>query len=86
MLDHALIKLEPGGFEAFSASGVTRVEDRHVVLFRHPIDRSEKTDKIPIVINVFFAVRGEKDVFTFFEAEALMDVGRHDLVEASYKP
>ena len=41
VLDHAAVEFETGEFEAFSASGVAGIEDRHVVLFRHLIDRGE---------------------------------------------
>ena len=81
MLNHAAVELKPGGFEAFSASRMAGIQDRHVILFRHPVNRGEKAEEVSVVINVFFAMSREEDVFAFFEAEALMDVGSHDLVE-----
>lgn len=41
VLNHTFVELEPGGFEAFSASRVAGIEDRHVIFFRHLIDRGE---------------------------------------------
>ena len=81
VLDHAFIELETGRFEAFSASGVAGIQDRHIVLLCHPIDRGEEADEISVVVDVFFAMSGKQDIFAFFEAEPLMDVGAHDLVK-----
>ena len=81
VLNHAAVELEPGGFEAFSASWVAGIKDRHIVFFRHLIDRGEEADEISVVVDVFLAVSGEQNVFAFFEAEPLMDVGAHNLVE-----
>ena len=81
VLNYAAVELESRGFEAFSASRVAGIQNRHVVFFRHPIDCCEEAEEISVIVDIFLTVRGEQDVFAFFKAEPLMDVGGHDLVE-----
>ncbi len=66
VLNHTAVELESGGFEAFPASRVAGIQDRHIVSFRHPIDRGEETDEISVVVDVFFAVSGKQNIFAFF--------------------
>ena len=41
--------------EAFSTSGMAGIQDRHIVLFCHLIDRGEKADEVPVVVDVLLS-------------------------------
>ena len=81
MTDDARVELESGRFDPLARSRVARVEDRHVVFLRHLVDRVEEGEEILLRVDILFAVSGEEDISSLFEAETLMDVGGFDLRE-----
>ena len=74
VLDYAGVQLEAGCFEAFAGAGVAGVEDRHVVLAGQGVDGREEGEEVAVRVDIFFAVGAEENVFSFFEAEATVDV------------
>ena len=79
--DDARVQLEAGGFEALPRARVAGVEDRHVVLLRHRIDRVEQRQEILLRIDVLFPVRTEKDILALLQAQSRVHVGRLDVGE-----
>ena len=81
MLDNAFIKFESACLKSFAASRVAAVKYRHVVFFSHRVYCTEKAREILFGIDILLSVSGEKDVFSFFEAQFFMNVGGFDLFE-----
>ncbi len=78
MLNDAGIELEAGRFEAFATPRMAGVEDRHVVLLRHLIDRRKERREVLLRIDILFTVRGEEDVFSLRQSEPSVNVRRFD--------
>lgn len=76
---YARIKLESGSLETMTAAGMAAVENRHVILFGHCVDRIEKAEEILLRVDVLFAVSAQQDVVPLLESESLVYIGCLDL-------
>ena len=79
MLDHAPVELETALLQPFSAARMTGIEDRHVVLFRHAVDRREQAREVLLRVDVLLAMCGEQDVLALCKSQPGVDVARLDL-------
>jgi len=77
---HPLVEDESTALDELGAPRVARVEDRHIVLFRHRVDCVHEAEEIALRVDVLLAVRGEEDVASLAEAEVGQDRARIDLV------
>lgn len=78
---YARIKLESGSFKTMTAAGMAAVENRHVILLGHCVDRIEKAEEVLLRVDVLLAVSTQQDVVPLFESESLMYIGCLDLGE-----
>ena len=78
---YARIKLEPGSLETMTAAGVAAVENRHVILLGHRVDRIEKAEEVLLRVDVLLAVSTQQDVMPLLESESLVYVGCLDFGE-----
>ena len=85
MANHALVELEAGLLDAVTATRVAAVKYRHIIFFCNGVDCVEQAEEVFLCVDVFFAVSRKKDVFAFFESEALVDVARFDFGEVLVK-
>ena len=76
---YSRIKLEPCSLKAVTAPGMAAVENRHVILFGHCVDRIEKAEEILLRVDVLFAVSAQQDVVPLLESESLVYIGCLDL-------
>ena len=67
MLDHPTVELEARLLQAFTATGMTAVEDGHVVLLGHLVDGGEEGQEVFLRIDVLLTVGGEEDVVSWGE-------------------
>lgn len=72
--NYAWVELEAGLLKALAAAGMAAVEDGHVVTLSDGVDGVEEGEEVFLGVNIFFAMGGEEDVFSFFKAEPLMDI------------
>ena len=63
MLDDAGIQPEAGGLQAVTGSGMAGIQDRHIVFFRHGVDRRKEGAKILFRVDVLFPVGGQQNIF-----------------------
>ena len=78
---YARIKLESGSLETMTAAGVAAVENRHVILLGHCVDRIEKAEEVLLRVDVLLAVSTQQDVMPLLESKSLVYVGCLDLGE-----
>lgn len=76
---YSRIKLEPCSLKAVTTPGMAAVENRHVILFGHCVDRIEKAEEILLRVDVLFAVSAQQDVVPLLESESLVYIGCLDL-------
>ncbi len=67
VLDDTPIELESTGLKAFAATGMTTVEDGHVVLLGHLIDGIKQGEEVLLGVNILLTVGGEQDVLTLLQ-------------------
>ncbi len=77
--DHARVEHEAGGLQPLPGAGVAGVQNGHIILLRHRVDRVEQREEVLLRVDVLLAVGAQQDVSTLFEAQAGVDVGRLDL-------
>lgn len=56
---NARIKLEARGLKTVAAAGMAAVENRHVILFGHCVDRIEEAEEVLLRVDVLFAVSAQ---------------------------
>ena len=81
MLDHAAVQHKPGSLQALARTRMAAIQDRHVILLRHRIDRIKQRQEILLRINILLAVRRQQDVAPLLQPQPRVDVGRLDLRE-----
>ena len=79
MLNDAFVQFKAAGLKALAATGMTAVEDGHVILFCHLIDGGKEAHKVLLCVYVFFTVGREQYVLSFLQAKAFMNVTRLNL-------
>ena len=81
VLDDARVKLESRSLQTLAGARVAAVEDGHIVLLGHRIDGGEEREEVLLGINVFLTVGGEKNVATFLQTKASVNVAGLNLCE-----
>ena len=66
MPNHSWVQLKAGGLQAFPRPRVAGIQNRHVVLLCHIVDRSKQREIVLLRVNILFPVGREKDIFSFF--------------------
>ena len=81
VLDHARVKLETALLQALPAARVAGVQDGHVVLLRHPVDRREQAGEVLLRVDVLFTMGREQDVPALLDPQPRVNVAGLDLGE-----
>ena len=68
VLDHAPVELEAALLQPLPAARVAGVEDRHIVLLRHLVDRREQAYEVLLRIDIFLTVGREQDVLALCQS------------------
>lgn len=56
---NARIKLKSGSLKAVAAAGMAAVENRHIILLGHCVDRIEEAEEVLLRVDVLFAVSAQ---------------------------
>ena len=80
MLNDSLIQFESTCFQTFSASGVARVQDWHIVFSAILLIAVNKLVKFFAVSMFFFSMCREEDILTFFQSKTFVNIGCFDLI------
>ena len=59
MLNHALVEHKAARCQTVARTRVAGIENRHIILLRHLVNRSEQRRKVLLCIDVLLAVRGQ---------------------------
>ena len=73
VLDDTSIELESTGLKAFAATGMTTVEDGHVVLLGHLIDGIEEAQEVFLRVNVLFSMGTQQNILALLKSEFFVD-------------
>ena len=79
MLDDTLVQLKAGSGQTVSRAGMAGIENRHIVLFRHLINRREERQEILLRVNVFLPMGGKQDIFLRFQSQLIQNIRLLDL-------
>ena len=79
VLDDAAVKLEAAGLQTLTGARVAGVQDRHIVLLRHLVDRVEKAEEILLRVDVLLAMGAQQDVLSLLQPKPGVDVAGLDL-------
>ena len=78
VLNDSCVELEAACGQSVAASGVTAVENRHVVFGGHLVDRIEQRQEVLLRIDVLLPMGGQQDVFSLFQTQPLVDIAGFD--------
>ena len=76
---NARIKLKPGSLKTVAAAGMAAVENRHVILLGHSVDRIKEAEEVLFRVDVLFAVSAQQDVVSLLQTESFVYIGCLDL-------
>ena len=85
VLNHATVERKTACLQSLAASRMAGIEDRHIVFLCHFVYRREKACEILFRVDIFLAVSGKKNILSFFQSEAGMNVACLDFSEIVMK-
>ena len=74
VLDDAGVELEAGGLQALAGARVATVQNRHVVLLCHLVNRVEEREEVLLRVDVLLTVGAEQDVLPLLQPKSGMNV------------
>ena len=79
MLDDAAVEFKPGGLQPLARTRVAGIQDRHVILLSHGIDRRKQGNEILLRIDVLLPMGRQQNIAALLQTQALVNIRSLDL-------